>query len=94
MLLLPLQTRLLAPAAPQVLRSRLQQRMDARTLQYTGVGDVIRKTLQVCTRALPLLPSNRAAQNSVVRASDQKLSDRRQLSIVLSGYVTRTSLFP
>ncbi|PSC71946.1 metal ABC transporter permease [Micractinium conductrix] len=30
----------------QVLRSRLQQRMDARALQYTGVGDVIRKTLQ------------------------------------------------
>ncbi|PRW05777.1 folate transporter chloroplastic isoform X1 [Chlorella sorokiniana] len=30
----------------QVLRARLQQRMDARTLQYTGVGDVIRKTLQ------------------------------------------------
>lgn len=30
----------------QVLRSRLQQRMDARALQYTGVADVIRKTLQ------------------------------------------------
>ncbi|KAL4423143.1 hypothetical protein ABPG77_007796 [Micractinium sp. CCAP 211/92] len=30
----------------QVLRSRLQQRMDARALRYTGVGDVIKKTLQ------------------------------------------------
>lgn len=36
--------------ALQVLRSRLQQRMDARALRYTGVGDVIKKTLQVgCT---------------------------------------------
>lgn len=94
MLPLPIQPRLPAPAAPQVLRSRLQQRMDARTLQYTGVGDVIRKTLQVCARTLPLLPSCRAAQNSAVRASDQKLSDRRQLPIVPSGYLTRTSLFP
>lgn len=31
--------------SPQVLRSRLQQRMDARTLQYSGIGDVVRKTL-------------------------------------------------
>jgi hypothetical protein len=32
---------------PQVVRSRLQQRMDARALQYTGVVDVVRKTMQV-----------------------------------------------
>ncbi|KAI3431257.1 hypothetical protein D9Q98_004320 [Chlorella vulgaris] len=30
----------------QVVRSRLQQRMDARALQYTGVVDVVRKTMQ------------------------------------------------
>ena len=32
---------------PQVLRSRLQQRMDSRALRYNGVLDVVRKTLQV-----------------------------------------------
>lgn len=37
----------LPPRCLQVLRSRLQQRMDARALQYTGVTDVVRKTLQV-----------------------------------------------
>ena len=29
----------------QVVRSRLQQRMDSRALQYTGVVDVLRKTV-------------------------------------------------
>lgn len=41
-----------APPTPcaQVVRSRLQQRMDSRALQYSGVGDVVRKTLQVRPR--------------------------------------------
>ena len=43
-----------APPYLQVLRSRLQQRMDSRSLQYTGLMDVMRKTLQV--RHVPQLP--------------------------------------
>ena len=45
------------PAFSQVLRSRLQQRMDARALQYTGVGDVIRKTLQARPGRAEVLPA-------------------------------------
>lgn len=29
----------------QVIRSRLQQRMDSRVLKYSGIGDVMRKTM-------------------------------------------------
>lgn len=37
-----------SPPGPQVVRSRLQQRMDCgRTLSYTGVVDVLQKTIQV-----------------------------------------------
>ena len=41
----------------QVVRSRLQQRMDARQVQYRGVLDVVRTTLRVSERCDWLLDS-------------------------------------